>query len=143
MTHQTGQALATLLILLVAFALLALSAMATALAGLATAGQETESAVAQEAAEAAIADVLRSWPASRDGRDTAPAWADLPPEITAAAAVLTDPPDAATAWASGMSLGDDGEGLVQQHYSVIATGRARRGAIVTLEQGFTVVEPAR
>jgi type II secretory pathway pseudopilin PulG len=143
MNRANGQALATLLILLVAFALLALSAMATALAGLATAGQEAESALAQEAAEAAIAGVLRSWPATRVGRDPAPAWTDLPPDITAAAAVLTDPPDAAAPWASGVSLGDDGEGLVQRHYSVVATGRARRGAMVTLEQGFTVMEPAR
>ena len=47
MRRAAGQALATLLILLVAFALLALSAMATALAGLAAAGQETEAALAQ------------------------------------------------------------------------------------------------
>lgn len=143
MMRATGQALATLLILLVAFALLALSAMATALAGLATAGQEAESALAQEAAEAAVAGVLRAWPQSRDGRGAAPAWPDLPPDITASAVVLQDPPEAATAWASGMSLGDDGDGLVLRHYTVVANGRARRGATVTLEQGFTVVEPPR
>jgi type II secretory pathway pseudopilin PulG len=141
--RAAGQALATLLILLVAFALLALSAMATALAGLAAAGQETEAALAQEAAEAAIAGVLRDWPATRDGHPPAPAWPDLPSAVTASARVQRDPPEAATAWASGMSLGDDGEGLELRHYGVVATGRARRGAAVALEQGFTVVEPAR
>ncbi|MCU0975840.1 MAG: hypothetical protein MUC71_05935 [Steroidobacteraceae bacterium] len=143
MTRATGQALATLLVLLVAFALLALSAMASALVGLATAGQEGETVQAQEAAEAAIAGVLRAWPASRDGRGVAPAWPDLPQDVTSDATVLADAPDAAAAWASGMSLGDDGEGLVLRHYTVVATGQARRGAAVTLEQGFTVVEPAR
>jgi hypothetical protein len=142
-TGRAGHALATLLVLLVAFALLALSAMAAALAALAAAGQEAESLQAQEAAEAAIARVLQRWPESRGGHPVAPAWPDLPPEITAGARVAADPVVAAAAWADGTSLGDDGEGLQSRHYTVIATGRARRGATAVLEQGFTVLEPAR
>lgn len=143
MSRARGHALATLLVLLVAFALLALSAMATAVAGLATAGQATESAQAQEAAEAAIARTLADWPSSLRGQPTAPAWPDLPPEITASARIAADGPDAPRGWMDGASLADDGDGLELRHYTVIATGRARRGAAVTLEQGFSVLEPAR
>ena len=142
MTRIAGSALATLLVLLVAFALVALSAMAAAVAALATAGQAAQSALAQEAAEAAIAGVLAGWPAGAAGRPPSPAWPDRPAEVTAQAEVQRDPPEAAQSWAAGTSLGDDGDGLVARHYTVLATGRARRGAAVTLEQGFTVLEPA-
>lgn len=142
MKRPAGSALAALLILLVAFALLALSALAVSVASLATAGQAAQSAQAQEAAEAAIAAVLRGWPAAAQDRPPSPAWPDAPSWITADARVARDPPEAAGAWAFGTSLADDGEGLVARHYTVTATGRARRGAAVTLEQGFSVLEPA-
>jgi Tfp pilus assembly protein PilX len=139
--RTSGHALATLVVLLLAFALLALSAAAAALVSLATAGQETESALAQQAAEAAVRHVLADWPADTD-LPAAPAWPDLPPEITASARVRSDAPDLPAPWADGASLGDDGEGVLLRHYTIVATGRARRGATAVVEQGFTVLEPA-
>ncbi len=137
-----GSALATMSLLLVAFALLALSAAAAALSSLAAAAQEAESALAQQAAEAAIERVLAAWPTAGDLPEQR-AWPDLPPEVTAGARLGADAPGRAAPWADGASLGDDGEGLVARHYTLVATGRARRGASATVEQGFLVLEQAR
>jgi len=142
MKRSRGSALGTLLVLLLAFALLAVSAMVAAVAGFASAGQELESAHALAAAEAAAARVLAHWPdaASADLPIAAP-WPDMPAERVAGATLRRDPPGVAQPWPSGASLGDDGAGFVLRHYTITATGRARRGARVTVEQGFTVLEP--
>lgn len=144
MKHVRGTALGTLLVLLVAFALLAVSAMVAAVAGLASAGQELESAHALAAAEATAARVLAHWPAAvaaTPAVPTAAAWPDMPADLRAGATLRRDPPGLAQPWPSGTSLGDDGAGLVLRHYTITATGLARRGARATVEQGFTVLEP--
>lgn len=140
--RDAGHALGTLLVLLLAFALLALSATAAAIAGLAAAGQEAERLLAGEAADAAVARVLAGWPASRNGQPPQPAWPDLPAEITTDAVVAADDPTLPPPWRAGMSLPDDGAGIAIRHYTVVATGRARRGATVRVEQGFTLLEAA-
>jgi opacity protein-like surface antigen len=133
-------ALAVVLILLSGLALLAVAGLGGALASVALSGFDEQSALAFEAAEAGVARSLRSGAAIATA---VPAWPALLPDVTTRTEILADPPGGDTAWPEGFSVGAGGEAFVTSHRTIRAEGRARRGAVVRIEQGYFVIARER
>jgi hypothetical protein len=138
---ERGAALAVTLILLGGLGSLALTAAAAAVAALAVAGHQQYSQQAFEAAEAGIAHALILAAQSRSGgvipetpHQADAAWPTAFEARTGAAAL----PGALPA---GFSIGEHGGAFAAQHYFIVATGRAARGAQARIEQGFYLVVP--
>lgn len=135
-----GVSLVIVLLLLAGVMLLAVSGLGGAIAAMALADLDERSAWAFEAAEAGVTSSLRS------GIPVSPAaspWPATAPQVSVHAVVSHDPPAQGAAWPPGFSLGAAGTGFVLQHGSVLAEGSGGRGTQVRIEQGFTVLAPAR
>jgi hypothetical protein len=135
-----GVSLVIVLLLLAGVMLLAVSGLGGAIAAMALADFDERSAWAFEAAEAGVTRSLRS------GASISPPaspWPATAPGITVRTEVRHDPPLQAPAWPTGFSLGEAGSGFILLHGSVLADGSGGRGTRVRIEQGFSVVAPAR
>lgn len=135
-----GMALATVLILLSGISILALAGLGGAAAAIALAGFEEQSALAFEAAEAGIARTLRS---GMPVPEPVPAWPSVAPEVTVRTERRDDPAVEGGSWPAGFSVATGGVSFALRHGTVLSEGRAARGALVRIEQGFVVVAPNR
>ncbi len=134
-----GISLVVVLLLLAGVMLLALSGLGGAIAAVALADFDERSSMAFEVAEAGVTRTLRS------GSGISPPalpWPATHREATVRTVVQHDPPAEPPAWPSGFSLGGP-DGFVLHHGSVLADGSAGRGTLARIEQGFTVLAPAR
>jgi len=138
-----GMALAVVLVLLLGLTVLALAGSAAAIASLALAGLDHQSALAFEAAEAGIARSVRAiaqgatLPADAVFEQT---WPRLAPAAMTRVLLRVDRTPAASTWADGFSAGS-GDTFARVHVTLIADGRAGRGAAVRIEQGLTFIAP--
>lgn len=132
------------MLLLLGLALLALAGSAAAIAALALAGLDEQHALAFEAAEAGIARALRRiadgavWPQEPTETTT---WPALGLGVATRVEIRADPEDGA-GWPAGFSIGLGDSAFVTRHLTIVADGRAGRGAAVRLEQGVTVLAAA-
>lgn len=132
--RPSGFALAVVLVLLLGLSLLAVAGFSATVAAVALAGYAEQAALAFQAAEAGNSRVLASPAAGTD----AVVWPTHWPSVKVRSALLADPDGEPGSWPPGFSIG--GNGFRRRHYTVRSTGRAGRGAAVTLEQGFAVIE---
>lgn len=139
--RQRGAALAITLILLAGLGSLALTAAAAAVAALALAGHQQSAQQAFEAAEAGVAHALSRAAITRgvgtiamtvhDGDAASPATFESRIEAVELPGVL--PP--------GFSVGEHEGAFGARHFYAVADGRAGRGAMVRIEQGFYLIGP--
>lgn len=138
---QAGVALAIVMVLLVVTSLLGAAGLATAALDLRMAENDADRQRAFDAAEVAIAEALRS-------PDLSNAWTYTRPKSVGPIALATSAGDAWNyrLWydteADPIEADDRNAGLRAHHFVVEATGRAGRGATVTLVQGFYVLTPS-
>jgi Tfp pilus assembly protein PilX len=137
--HGRGMSLVVVLLLLAGVMLLAVSGLGGAIAAIALADFDERSSLAFEAAEAGVTRTLRGGNALSP---PAGAWPATARAVTVWTVLRQDPPASPPAWPSGFSLGT-ADGFVLHHGTVLAEGSAGRGTLTRIEQGFTVVAPAR
>lgn len=135
-----GLSLVIVLLLLAGLMLLVVSGFAAAIAAVSLAGLDEQSALAFEVAEAGITRTLR---------DATPLpgplvlWPVAAPGVVVETALRYDDPSSQASWAPGFSIGSGAGGFLLRHGSVLATGRAGRGTLVRIEQGFATLAPDR
>jgi hypothetical protein len=137
--HGRGMSLAVVLLLLAGVMLLAVSGLGGAIAAIAMSDFSERSSLAFEAAEAGVTRTLHRGNALSPPMD---AWPAAARAATVWSVLRQDPPAIPPAWPSGFSLGT-ADGFVLHHGTVLAEGSAGRGTLTRIEQGFTVVAPAR
>lgn len=138
--YQQGMALAVVLVLLAGLALLAAAGLGGAIAAVSLAGFDEQASRAFEAAEAGIRRSLHSGLALASEE---PAWPGLPLEVTLRTEIHADPPGVPAMPPPGFSLGHGGQSFALRHQRVLAEGRAARGALVRIEQGYALIVPER
>jgi len=132
--------LVIVLVLLTGIMLLAVSGLGGAIAAVALAGLEEQAAMAFEAAESGVVRTLRSGEAIPAMSSAWPALAD---PVSVSTTLRYDTRPAPWSPRAGFSLGTGGTGFTLHHGVVRADGTAGRGTLVRIEQGFTVIAPAR
>lgn len=137
--NQQGAALAVTLVLLAGLGSLALTAAAAAVAALALAGHQQSAQQAFEAAEAGIAHALARAALTRGAATIAATAHDADAAVPATFEARIEAVAQPGALPVGFSVGEHDGAFAAQHYFAVADGRAGRGALVRIEQGFYLV----